>query len=309
MAKNRIVVVGSMNMDVVVKVSRFPVGGETILGDEIHFIPGGKGANQAVAAARLGADATMIGAVGTDGFGQTLVDSLTRNGVNTRYVLKTGGAATGTASITLAPDENQIVVVPGANAHMAKMEHAQLEEGIKAADIVLIQLEIPLETVELASDIAQRYGKPVILNPAPARPLSDSLLSRVHYITPNRSELETITGMDMSRHTLEEAADALLKRGVRCVVTTLGSEGAAWKEQGGQLEILPAYSVPVVDTTGAGDAFNAGLGYYLSKGYAIGEAVRAAMKVSALAVTKFGAQDGMPIMEEIEAFSAPVGSH
>lgn len=302
MRQPNIVVVGSMNMDIVVKTSRFPAGGETILGDEIHFIPGGKGANQAVALARLGAQVTMVGAVGLDSFGRTLMTAMADNGVNSDYIKITEQASTGTASITLTPDENNIVVVPGANARLAASDVKQVETLIQAADAVLLQLEIPLETVEYAAELAHRYGKLVILNPAPAQPLPESLLKRVHVITPNRSELETLTGVELDERPLEEAVDKLLESGVGCVVTTLGAEGAIWKRRDGSLQRQPAYRMEVVDTTGAGDAFNAGLAYDISAARGIGDAVAFAAKVSGLAVTKFGAQDGMPAMAEVKAY-------
>lgn len=302
MKQPNIVVVGSMNMDIVVKTSRFPAGGETILGDEIHFIPGGKGANQALALARLGAQVTMIGAVGLDSFGRTLMTAMADNGVNSDYIKITEQASTGTASITLTPDENNIVVVPGANAKLAASDVKQAETLIQAADAVLLQLEIPLETVEYAAELAHRYGKLVIMNPAPARPLPESLLKRVHVITPNRSELETLTGIALDERPLEEAVDKLLESGVGCVVTTLGSEGALWKRKDGSLQRQPAHRMEVVDTTGAGDAFNAGLAYDISAARGIGDAVAFAAKVSGLAVTKFGAQDGMPSMAEVKAY-------
>jgi len=302
MKQPNIVVVGSMNMDIVVKTPRFPAGGETILGDEIHFIPGGKGANQAVALARLGAQVTMVGAVGLDSFGRTLMTAMADNGVNSDYIKITEQASTGTASITLTPDENNIVVVPGANAKLAASDVKQAETLIQAADAVLLQLEIPLETVEYAAELAHRYGKLVILNPAPARPLPESLLKRVHVITPNRTELEALTGSALDEQPLEEAIDKLLESGVGCVVTTLGAEGAIWKRKDGSLQRQPAHRMEVVDTTGAGDAFNAGLAYDISAGCGIGDAVAFAAKVSGLAVTKFGAQDGMPAMAEVKAY-------
>ncbi|MFF2890304.1 ribokinase [Paenibacillus sp. NPDC057967] len=302
MKQPNIVVVGSMNMDIVVKTSRFPEGGETILGDEIHFIPGGKGANQAVALARLGAQVTMVGAVGLDSFGRTLMTAMADNGVNGDYIKITEQASTGTASITLTPDENNIVVVPGANDKLAPPDIKQVESLIQAADAVLLQLEIPLETVEYAAGLAHRYGKLVILNPAPARPLPESLLKRVHVITPNRTELEALTGIALEERSLEEAVDKLLESGVGCVVTTLGAEGSLWKRRDGSLQRQSAYRMEVVDTTGAGDAFNAGLAYDISAARSIGDAVAFAAKVSGLAVTKFGAQDGMPTMAEVQAY-------
>ncbi|MBJ6361513.1 ribokinase [Paenibacillus sp. GCM10012307] len=302
MKQPNIVVVGSINMDIVVKTSRFPEGGETILGDEIHFIPGGKGANQAVALARLGAQVTMIGAIGLDPFGRTLMTSMVDSGVNCDYIKIKGEASTGTASITLTPDENSIVVVPGANAKLDASDVQQVETLIHAADAVLLQLEVPLETVEYAAALAEKHGKIVILNPAPAQPLPESLLRRVHVITPNRTELEALTGITLGERPPEEAVDKLLESGVRCVVTTLGSEGSMWKCREGSLQRQSGYRMNVVDTTGAGDAFNAGLAYALCADRGIADAVSFAAKVSGLAVTKFGAQDGMPTMADVKTY-------
>ncbi|MDQ6418785.1 ribokinase [Paenibacillus sp. LHD-117] len=302
MKRPTIAVIGSMNMDIVVKASRFPAGGETIQGDEIHFVPGGKGANQAVALARLGAQATMIGAVGQDGFGRMLLASMIDNGVNGEHIQVKEQIPTGTASITLTPEENSIVVVPGANGRLAPADIERIEHVIRSADTVLLQLEIPLETVEYAAKLAESLGKTVILNPAPARVLPESLLRRVHYMTPNRTELEALTSLSLSERPLEEAVDVLLAMGVGCVVTTLGSEGAVWKRKGDPMRSQPAYRMAVTDTTGAGDAFNAGLAYEISAGQEIGDAVAFAAKVSGLAVTKFGAQDGMPTLAEVKAY-------
>ncbi|MEK3885536.1 ribokinase [Paenibacillus sp. PL2-23] len=303
MKRPRIVVVGSLNMDIVVKAARFPAAGETIAGEEIHFVPGGKGANQAVALGRLGAEVTMVGAVGADSFGGTLLASLNASGVSCEHVKKTEKAPTGTASITLTPEENSIVIVAGANAELREEDMDHIEAIIAGADAVLLQLEIPLGTVERAAELAEKHGKLVILNPAPARALPPSLLGRIHYITPNGTELAVLTGVDSAGEgddsPLEEAVDALLAQGPSCVVTTLGAEGAAWKARGEKLRRQQAHRMQVVDTTGAGDAFNAGLAYGLCEGREVGEAVALAAQTAALAVTKFGAQDGMPTMAEV----------
>ncbi|WP_062108837.1 ribokinase [Bacillus niameyensis] len=302
MAQNKITIIGSMNMDIVVEAPRFPLGGETITGNRISFIPGGKGANQAVAAARLGAVTTMIGAVGEDSFGETLLDYMEKDDVNVENVKLVKNESTGTASITLVPNENNIVVVPGANGQLLPEDIRQYENVIADSDIILLQLEIPLATIEEAVDIADRYHKTIILNPAPAQKLPKSVLNKIHYITPNESELETLTGLDRSQHSLDEMMDVLLDWGCRYVVTTLGSEGVAWKGKGEKLEKVPSHSVSVVDTTGAGDAFNAGLAYFLCTEHKIDEAIISANQVSALAVTKFGAQAGMPTLQEVQKF-------
>ncbi|WP_308421768.1 ribokinase [Paenibacillus radicis (ex Gao et al. 2016)] len=303
MNQPHIVVIGSLNMDIVVQMDRFPVHGETLTGREAHFVPGGKGANQAVAAARLGAHTTMAGAVGGDAFGKELLGSLQRSGVDHSQVRQLEGESTGIASIMVSPDDNMIVIVPGANAQCLPEHAAALEPVIAAADTVLLQLEIPLETVTAAAVLAKKHGKRVILNPAPAQKLPQELLDCVDVITPNRSELELLTGLGTSDGELEQAMDAMLALGPDTVVTTLGGDGAVFKQRGGKLHSQSAYTVPVVDTTGAGDAYNAGLAYALSIGEDIQAAAALASKVSALAVTKFGAQDGMPLMADVQAFN------
>ncbi|RJG25921.1 ribokinase [Paenibacillus thiaminolyticus] len=300
--QGKVVVVGSLNMDIVVRSSRFPASGETMFGQEVHFIPGGKGGNQAVACARLGHKAVMLGAVGDDGFGQSLLESLKANGVRTGHMKKTNAAATGIASITLTPADNTILVVPGANETLTAEDINAWSSVISEASILLVQLEIPMEAVAAAVDIADRHGIPVILNPAPARKIAADILRKVRYITPNQSELLELTGIALSDEGLERAIDALLERGPEFVVATLGSKGAAWKQRGGHLQRIDAHRLEVTDTTGAGDAFNAGLACTLSRGELIGNGVRFAVAVSALAVTKFGAQDGMPMKEEVERF-------
>ncbi len=297
----KIVVIGSLNMDLVVKAVRAPKRGETVMGEEIHFVPGGKGANQAVGLARLGAETTMIGAVGSDSFGEELLKALQKDGVNTSSVRVLDSEATGVASILLAEGDNSIVVVPGANAHCLPEDLDRYEGEIAEADLVLLQLEIPLETVEYAIKLARKHGKIVMLNPAPAQILSQDLLSKVDYLTPNRSELALLTRMS-EESTIAKGIERLLEVGVSCCVTTLGADGVALMEKGGNLLKVLGHEVPVVDTTGAGDAFNAGLAYALAQKKSIREATEFAVQVSALAVTKFGAQGGMPTLAEVKEY-------
>lgn len=295
----KIVVIGSLNMDLVVKAVRAPKRGETVLGEEIHFIPGGKGANQAVGLARLGAEVMMIGAVGSDAFGVELLKALQKEGVNTSNVKVLDSEATGVASILLADGDNSIVVVAGANAQCLPEDLDQHEGNIAKADLVLLQLEIPLVTVEHAIKLARKHGKTVMLNPAPAQSLSPGLLSKVDYLTPNRSELALLSGLS-EEAPIAQGIEQLMEAGVSCCVTTLGAEGVAFVEKGSNnLVMVSGHKVPVVDTTGAGDAFNAGLAYALAQKKSIGEAVKFAVQVSALAVTKFGAQGGMPTLAEV----------
>lgn len=299
MKKPKILVIGSLNMDLVVQAERSPERGETILGEEIHFIPGGKGANQALALARLGAETAMIGAVGPDSFGQDLLKALQRDGVDTSGVKVLDKGATGVASILLAAGDNSIVVVPGANAQCLPEDLDWQEEKIREADLIVLQLEIPLQTVEYAVKLAKKQGKPVLLNPAPAQTLPVELLQQVDYITPNRSELQLLAGMSRDS-SLEDCMDQLLNLGVTYCITTLGAEGAAYKAKGQKLCRVEGHNVSVVDTTGAGDAFNGGLAYALAGKMPIAEAMIFAGQVSALAVTKFGAQGGLPTLKEVQ---------
>jgi ribokinase len=302
MNRPNIVVVGSLNMDIVIEAARSPQMGETIMGKLAHFIPGGKGANQAVAAARLGADTKLIGAVGNDGFGFQLLQSLKNNGIDTNTVKQVDGISTGIASILLANRDNQIVVVSGANAECSVQDVERHETIIAQADVVLLQLEIPIETVMAAARIAKCHSKLVILNPAPACKLPKELLQLIDVLTPNRSELQLLTGLATQEGNLKEAMLSLKLQGVERIVTTLGSEGSAFLDEVGKIQFLPAHRVPVMDSTGAGDAFNAGLAYALAVKKSLAEAVDFASRVSALAVTKFGAQNGMPTRDEVEKF-------
>jgi len=295
----KIVVIGSLNMDLVVKAVCAPKRGETVMGEEIHFIPGGKGANQAIGLARLGAETTMIGAIGSDAFGVELMKALNKDSVNTSNVMVLESEATGIASILLAEGDNSIVVVPGANAQFSPENLDRYERKIAEADLVLLQLEIPLATVEYAVKLARKHGKIVMLNPAPAQRLSQDLLGKVDYITPNRSELALLTAT-AEESPITQGIERLLEGGVSCCVTTLGAEGVIYMEKGGNLLEVYGHNVPVVDTTGAGDAFNAGLAYSLAQKKPIREAVAFAVQVSALAVTKFGAQGGMPTLAEVK---------
>jgi ribokinase len=291
-------------MDVVITAARPPRMGETVMGEEIHFLPGGKGANQAAACARLGADCAMIGAVGQDAFGSELVQSLKDKGVHTESISVVPGVSTGTASILLSQGDNCIVVVPGANSRCLPEDIERHRERIAQADIVLLQLEIPLETVVYAARLAKQSGCRVVLNPAPVpeNGLPTELLESVDYITPNRSELGLLTGMDTEQDALEAAMERLAGMGPAHVVTTLGADGAAYKAPGAPVIRAAGHRVQVVDTTGAGDAFNAGLACSLASGGTLAEAVAFALKVSALAVTKLGAQTGMPTLAEVRSF-------
>ncbi|AUM66683.1 ribokinase [Brevibacillus laterosporus] len=305
----RIAVIGSLNMDVVVEAPRQPKMGETISGDHVHFIPGGKGANQAVACARLGAQTSMIGSLGRDAFGDSLEQAMKQEGIQVSTIKRVENAPTGIASILLAEGDNQIIVVAGANAHTSMTDVDLHADTVKAADIVLLQLEIPIETVVHTAKLAKEAGKTVILNPAPAQKLPDELFGYIDVMTPNESELYLLTGLEQNQTTdkattLSAAMKALHAKGVKHVVTTLGATGSAYLMNGETFGTIASHKVQVVDTTGAGDSYNAGLAYALASGQSIPEAVEFASIVSALAVTKLGAQQGMPTMKEVLAFQS-----
>ncbi|SFJ88763.1 ribokinase [Thermoflavimicrobium dichotomicum] len=289
--KKKIVVVGSMGMDLVVTSSRRPRAGETIIGDELHIIPGGKGANQAVAAARLGADVTMVGAVGTDQFGEMVLANFEKEGVSTDFIRSIPGTHTGTAHIIVAEGDNSIVVVPGANSLVDQAQVDQVKECIKEAAIVLLQLEIPLETVKYVVDFCYEHQVPVILNPAPAQSLPEEFIQKVTYLTPNEHEVCIIFGCD--------DVDAILQKYPNQLILTEGEKGVRFFD-GKQMVQVPALSVEVVDTTGAGDTFNAGFAVALTQGFPLKEAVRFGCVAAGLSVTKLGAQGGMPTLNELK---------
>ncbi|HEY8586824.1 MAG TPA: ribokinase [Rhodanobacter sp.] len=292
----RIVVVGSINMDLVTQAPRFVDPGETILGERFLTVPGGKGANQAVAAARLGAEVTLVGATGDDAFGRQLRDGLTHECIDLRHVARLDDCASGTASITVAAGENQIIVVPAANAQVVPAQVESARSAIAHADAVLVQMEIPLETVEATLRLGQRLGVPVILNPAPALQLPVEWLKLARYVTPNQHELAILLGADP-----QEDFRALMGRAPCPVVLTRGGEGAWYREQGEPVH-QEGFAVDVVDSTGAGDTFNAALAVFLHEGLAV--AVRKACAAAALSVTRLGAQAGMPRLAELDALLA-----
>jgi ribokinase len=297
----RVAVVGSANMDLVVRSARFPRAGETILGHGFETIPGGKGANQAVAARRLGAAVDLIGRVGADPFGRTLRRNLSREGIGTERLLPDPTQPTGVAVITVDDHgENTIIVVAGANARLTPADIAAAETLIEGADLLLMQLEIPLDAVEAAAQVAGVHGVPVILNAAPARPLPAALLARVNYLVINEVEAGELAGDPAGSP--EQAARALLERGARAVVVTLGAAGALLIARAGVCVAAPAFPVVAVDTTAAGDAFVGAFAVALASGLAPDQAVRWGNAAGALAVTRAGAQPSLPTGEEVEAF-------
>jgi ribokinase len=264
------------------------------MGERFLTVHGGKGANQAVAAARLGAEVTLVGAVGDDGFGEQLRDGLARENVRLDHVARVADCGSGTASITVAEGDNSIVVVPGANARVTPMHIERAQAAFATADAILVQMEIPIESVEATLRLGEREGKPVILNPAPAQPLPMEWLKLARYLTPNQHELAILLGADA-----HEDFVSLMHRSPAPVVLTRGGDGAWFREEGEPVH-QSGFKVDVVDTTGAGDTFNAALAVFLQQG--LPEAVRKACAAAALSVTKLGAQGGMPTLTELDAF-------
>lgn len=296
-----VVVVGSLNMDLVVRAPRIPAPGETLLGGEFHTVPGGKGANQAVAAARLGARVSMVGRLGADDFATQLLANLEADGIDHSAVIQDASTTTGVALIVVADDgQNSIVVASGANMQVTPDDVDAAAETIAAADVLLLQLEIPLDAVQRAAEIAHEHGVPVVLNPAPARDLPADLLSRVDVLIPNESETALLTGLPVDTGAeLEAAARALLDRGISTAILTLGARGAMLAT-GSEVEIIPTFKVQPVDTTAAGDAFVAGFSVALAEGKPVAEAVRWGNAAGALAVTRMGAQTSLPRRAELE---------
>jgi ribokinase len=297
----RVAVAGSLNVDLVVRTPRIPEPGETIIGSDFHRVPGGKGANQAVAAARLGADVAMVGRVGQDSFAGQLRENMSRMGVDLTHVKEDPDAATGVALIVVDDaGQNSIVVASGANAHFSPEDVEEAEETLANADVLLLQLESPLETVRRAAEIAEAHGVRVILNPAPAQELPRSLLTLVDVLIPNESEAALLTGRSVeSEEEARAAAQELLRLGVETVIITLGKRGALLAQDGSAARI-PSFEVVAVDTTAAGDAFVGSFAVALAEGKMLREAVRWGNAAGALAATKMGAQPSLPTREALE---------
>jgi len=302
---HKIVVVGSLNMDLVAYTSRLPEMGETILGQDFQTFPGGKGANQAVAAARLGASVSMIGKVGQDSFGEILIDNLRNNGVNTEHILKDPQNPTGTAVITVdAEGRNTIVVISGSNYQLSPQDVERCRQVIASADVLLLQLETPIETVLRAAQLARESGVKVLLNPAPAQELPDALYTLVDVLIPNETEAALLTGFPVANpQQAVSAAETLLQKGVKNVLVTLGKQGSLWVDASGS-RVTPSFEVSAVDSTAAGDAFIGGLGSALAQQTSIEDALRWGSAAGALAVTRKGAQSSLPSETELKAFLA-----
>lgn len=293
-----ILVVGSINMDLVVRVPHAPAPGETVLGGDFETFPGGKGANQAVASSRMGGDVTMVGRVGKDDFGDTLIQELVENKIKTTFVVKDSAAATGIAMIAVAENgENLIVVASGANMQVTVADVQKACDLLKNIDLLLVQLECPLKAVTTAIELAHSRHIPVVLNPAPAQPLSEALLAKVDVLTPNEKELMMLSGQD----DLERGIQKLRSWGVKNLVVTLGANGARVINETTDQHVA-AHRVDAVDTTAAGDAFNGALAVALAEGKSLLEAVRYGVAAGALAATRKGAQPSLPSRDEVEQF-------
>lgn len=303
----KIVVIGCLHTDFTVKVKTIPRIGESVLGKSFKRSPGGKGANQAVAAARLGADVVLIGRVGADVFGKELIKNLRENGIDTKYIIEDSETYTGLALIMVDEDgDNILAVASGADMRIRKEDIDRAEEIIKLSDILLIQLETPLQIVEYAINIAFNKGVKVLLNPAPAQKLSKDLLKKVYVLIPNEKEAELLSNVKIKDlNSSKISAKKLLENGTENIVITLGKNGSiiATKEETVHINGL---NVNAIDTTGAGDAFCGALAVALSSGKELKEAVIYANYAGALATTKIGAQEALPTKEELENFKREV---
>jgi len=302
-ARNRIVVVGSSNMDLVVRAPRLPAPGETLAGTDFRSVPGGKGANQAVAAARLGGAVSLVTCIGNDAFGVSLHAGFANDGIDLTHVRRVDGVPTGIASITVGADgANSIVLAAGANAELSPAWIEASEPLIAGAAILLCQLEVPLETVRRAVALAAASGTPVLLNPAPAMPLDDALLACVDFLVPNESEAAALCGASVTDIDSAQRAAAILRgRGPRRVLLTLGAKGV-WMDAPEGCEHLAAPAVPAVDTTAAGDTFIGGLAVGLAAGFDLRSAIAFGQRAAALSVTRVGAQTSIPYRREVDAF-------
>lgn len=298
--KPKIVVIGSCNTDMVVKAGRLPVPGETVLGGTFYMNPGGKGANQAIAAARLGAEVTLISKIGYDLFGLQALEIYRSEKINTEFIFTDQKSPSGVALISVdSCGENSIIVAPGASRSLSTEDIDKAKSKLEEADIILMQLEVPIETVEYAATIAKSYGKKVILNPAPASVLSNSFLSCVHTILPNRIEAEMLSGIKViDEESAWRAAKAIGEKGIENVVITTKKDGAYVKEKE-EYTMIPAKEVETIDTTGAGDVFCGAFSAYLSENHTLTESVEFANAAAALAVTRMGAQSAIPYKREI----------
>ena len=296
-----VVVVGSLNMDLVMRTPRVPVGGETLNGHDFSTLPGGKGANQAVACARLGGNVSLIGKVGDDGFGRILRDGLIADSVDIRGLKQASAVVTGVAMILVEDiGQNRIVLASGANGALSLEDIDELASMIQCSAMLVVQLEVPMLVVQHAIEIAHAAGVPVLLNPAPAVELPESLWSQVDILVPNESEASMLAGVVVSDAlSAYTAARIFRQRGVRHVLITLGEHGVVVADDAGERH-LPAQLVKAVDTTAAGDTFIGGLVAGLAEGMSMDDAVAFGQRASALCVTRLGAQPSIPYRRELD---------
>ncbi len=289
-----ILVIGSINVDHIVVTNHLPKLGETVIGSQFKTVPGGKGANQAIAASRLGAKVDFIGCVGADANGDFLLNNFKKNNINIENIKILNNTTSGIASITVFNGQNSIIVIPGANNYVSRNTIDQNLDQIKNSKIVLLQLEIPIGIVEYIIDICYKNKIPVILNPAPATKLTKNIIEKVTYLTPNEHEAEYIFKTNNYHQLVSTYPNKL--------IITLGEEGAIYND-GNKTHLIPAYDVQVVDTTGAGDTFNGALAYSIINNKDIFESIKFANQASALKIKKMGAQSGMPTKKEMEEFN------
>lgn len=285
-----ITVIGSINMDIVCQTEVFPKQGETVLGNRFETVPGGKGANQAVAATRLGGKVKMVGAVGQDSFGPVLIDILKNEKMDVSSV-QMAPTSTGIANILLFEQDNRIIVVPGANNYVTPQLVDANEQAIIESKLVVMQLEIPVETVEHTLKLCKKHGVPVLMNPAPARNFKTEWMEDITYLTPNETECELI---------FHEQIETSLQAYPNKLIVTLGDEGAMY-HNGEHIVKVAGFRTTAIDTTGAGDTFNGAFAHKICEGADVKEAVQFANVAASLSVEKFGAQGGMPTIEQVEA--------
>jgi len=299
----KIAVVGSSNMDLVVKSKRIPAVGETILGGDFIMVPGGKGANQAVAAAKLGAEVYFIAKLGNDVFAEQSLDNFKKETVNTKHVIQTSEAPSGVALIMVDDEGNNLIVVaPGANQTLLPADVKRAESDIASCGAVVAQLEVPLETIECAAKMANDLKVPFVLDPAPARELGPELLRLVDVLTPNETEAQILTGIEVTDEESARAASKnLLERNVKAVILTLGCKGFLLADNE-ETRYVSAHKVDAVDSTAAGDAFTGSLAVGIAENKALLDAALFANYVAALSVTKMGAQSSMPTLQEVKSF-------